>query len=559
MSAERVEDELRALLIEDNPADARLLELLVSECSTPIALKHVLRLSEGLEFLREDSYDVVLLDLSLPDAQGIETVTRTHVTAPEVAIIVLTGLNDEKAALKAVHEGAQDYLVKGQFDGNLLLRAIRYAMERKRTEESARSLIREQSARASAEAAERRSRFLSEASRALSSSLDYDTTLASAAALAVPMVADCCFVDLSQENGRIRRVGAIAPNGMSPELWREEPRDMPTDPEDPVGRVLRGGEVGRLAGFTEPVHQAMRIPERWRNIQPRSALLVPLHVRNRILGAMTFIAAQSGRRRGRDDLLALEFASRAALALDNARLYRAREQILEVVSHGLRTPLSTMLGNLALIRDSDVEPRGPLELISRSAQHMSRLIEDLLDMGRIEAGTFVLDQQPLEVSVLLDEVSRSLRPAAESRGQKLQVAVAEGLPLVHADRRRILQVFWNLVSNGLKLAPTGGTVDLSARAQDREVRFDVVDSGPGMPEKELARVFEPYGQGAVPSLRGEGLGLSLAKAVVEAHGGKIGATSSSSGTTFFFTLPRVGERKRISGAAPTLSTESPAS
>ena len=182
---------LRVLLVEDDPAARFLLEELVEEIRTfPLQLHYAERLSEALELLRQVPIDVLLLDLSLPDAQGVETVTRAHAEAQALAIVVLTSLDDEQTALRAMHAGAQDYLVKGTVDSALLGRSIRYALQRKRAEESARHLAREQMARVSAESSARRSRFIAESSRVLASSHDCEANLSSVARLALPMLAD---------------------------------------------------------------------------------------------------------------------------------------------------------------------------------------------------------------------------------------------------------------------------------------------------------------------------------------------------------------------------------
>jgi signal transduction histidine kinase len=224
--------------------------------------------------------------------------------------------------------------------------------------------------------------------------------------------------------------------------------------------------------------------------------------------------------------------------VDNARLYRARELLLEVVSHDLRTPLTTILANLALIEDFKAPPKGPLETLARAAHQMNYLVEDLLDMSRLERGTFALDRQPMDVTVLLDEVAQSLRSNAEVRGLQLNVVASRDLPNVYADRRRLTQVLWNLVGNGFKFTPAGGKVELRAVAFEDELRLEVADNGPGIPDSQLPHLFERFWQGDSRDVRGVGVGLSIAKAIVEAHDGKIGVASTGSGTTFFFTLPR---------------------
>src|SRR6185369_3854230 len=183
-------EEVTALLIEDNPTDVLLLEEMVTGARVRLKLLHAERLEDGLALLRNASFDVVLLDLSLPDAQGVETVSRTYATRRDVPIVILTGMDDERLAIQAMHAGAQDYLVKGRFDHHLLARAILYARERKRAEAAQQRLVREQAARAGAEAAERNARFLSDVSRALASSLIPDEMLAGLARLTVPGMAD---------------------------------------------------------------------------------------------------------------------------------------------------------------------------------------------------------------------------------------------------------------------------------------------------------------------------------------------------------------------------------
>ncbi|HZN91448.1 MAG TPA: ATP-binding protein [Myxococcales bacterium] len=532
------DDEVTGLLIEDNPSDAFLLKELVADGRTRLKLLHAERLEDGLALLRGASFDVVLLDLSLPDARGIETVTRTYATRRDVPIIVLTGTDDEQIAMQAMHAGAQDYLVKGHVDRNLLTRSILYARERKRTEAANQRLVREQAARAGAEAAERSARFLADASRALASSLDYDKTLSTMAGLVVPVVADCCLIDLIDGNGQVRRVGAMSLDGDTPEQWREDLGEVPKAPQDPVAQALRTGEAVDLPVLSEVTSRMLRLPQKCSHLLTRTAVIAPMLARGRTLGTMTLVSWSPGRRHGHVALLAQELAGRAALAVDNARLFRARELLLEVVSHDLRTPLTTMLACLSQIEDLKSPPQLSLETISRAAHQMNHLVEDLLDMSRLERGTFALDRQPMDVTVLLEEVVQSMRSHAELRGLRLDMIASRNLPNVYADRSRVLQVLWNLVGNGFKFTPAGGKVELRAVAFEDELRLEVADNGPGIPDAQLPHLFERFYQGDTGDHRGVGVGLSIAKAIVEAHGGKIGVTSSGEGTSFYFTLPR---------------------
>jgi signal transduction histidine kinase/DNA-binding NarL/FixJ family response regulator len=525
-------DVVRTLLVEDNPGDARLLRELLSEVTTiRTRLLHSARLSDAVEILRNEPIDVLLLDLSLPDAHGVDTVSRANAAAPLVPIVVLTGLDDESIAVRAVSAGAQDYLVKGQVDGQLLGRAIRYAMERKRAEESARRLLHEKAARAQAE--EKRSRFLAEVSRTLAATLDYEATLSSVAKLAVPLLADCCILDLVQDNG-IRRAALAFKDGLETELPRDSRALATASDEEPAVRALRTGEPVMLEDVSDPVRAALALPARIPS--PRSVISLPLVARSRTLGAMTFVSSE--RPYGYDDVaLAGELAGRAALAIDNSRLYRAREEVLWVVSHDLRTPLSVMRGHIELMLSGSGTPDG-LAAVDRAAAHMSRLIQDLLDVTRLDAGTLSIQPRRLGINVLLEDAEEMLRPVAEANGLTLSTDEADGLRPLRADRDRVLQVLWNLVGNAVKFTPSGGSVTVSVLPDGDMARFAVSDTGPGIPEKDLPRVFDRFWQATRSDKRGAGLGLSIARGIVEAHGGRIWVDSVlHHGTTFSFTLP----------------------
>jgi signal transduction histidine kinase/DNA-binding NarL/FixJ family response regulator len=525
-------DVIRTLLVEDNPGDARLLRELLSEVtSLRTRLQHAARLSDAVEILRNETIDVLLLDLSLPDAHGVDTVSRANAAAPLVPIVVLTGLDDESTAIRAVHAGAQDYLVKGQVEPQLLGRAIRYAMERKRAEENARRLLHEKAARAQAE--EKRSRFLSDVSRTLAVTLDYEATLSSVAKLAVPILADCCLLDLVQDNG-IRRAAFASRDSLEAELPRESRSLASASDDEPAVRALRTNEPVMLEDVPHNVRDALCLPSAFP--PPRSVISLPLVARSRTLGAMTFVSAE--RPYTHDDLaLAGELAGRAALAIDNSRLYRAREEVLWVVSHDLRTPLSVMRGHIELMRSGSGAPDA-LDAVDRAAAHMNRLIQDLLDVTRLDAGTLAIQPRRLGINVLLEDAEEMLRPVAENSGLSLITDEPEGLPPLHADRDRVLQVLWNLVGNACKFTPPGGSVTLSVHPDGQMACFAVSDTGPGISEKDVPRVFDRFWQATRTDKRGAGLGLSICRGIVEAHGGRIWVSSVlQQGSTFSFTLP----------------------
>lgn len=227
---------------------------------------------------------------------------------------------------------------------------------------------------------------------------------------------------------------------------------------------------------------------------------------------------------------------------------RVREQVLSIVSHDLRSPLHVISAAAELLRMLPPEERGeaeadPLRTIARSVQRMDRLIRDLLDISRIEAGRFSVERAPVDLTSLLEEACEALRPQAEKEALELECLVPEDLPPISADRGRIFQVLENLIGNAVKFTPERGRITVRAQATDGEVQCSVSDTGPGMAEEEREHLFDPFWRGRDRPAEGAGLGLSISKGIVEAHGGKISVESKvGEGSRFDFTVPIGGDR-----------------
>ena len=255
---------------------------------------------------------------------------------------------------------------------------------------------------------------------------------------------------------------------------------------------------------------------------------------------------------GESDLrLAEALADRAAIAIENARLYRAsvhatqlRDQVLGVVAHDLRNPLSTILMQTSALKRQGPEPerrsQKPMEVIHRAATRMNRLIQDLLDVARMEAGQLTIERARLSAGGLIAEAVEMQRPLASSSSLELRVDVDPAVAEVWGDRDRLLQVFENLIGNAIKFTQAGGRITAGATSRDDEVVFWVADTGCGIPSEHLPHVFDRFWQATRAGRQGAGLGLPIAKGIVEAHGGRIWVESTAgSGSTFFFTIPRV--------------------
>ncbi len=405
-------------------------------------------------------------------------------------------------------------------------------------------------------AAEGHQQLLIEATRLLGTTLDDETGPSKLVRFVVPRFADNCFVTLLDARGQLTEVAvAHADPVLEQRLLGGLHHPHPFQPRTPVGphKVLRTGEPELVPDVTEIwLDFAYHDPEGRKlasEVAPRSVLLVPLRSRGRTFGLITFVMAASGRRFGPADFtLGQELGRRLALALDNARLYQtaqhaihARDDVLGIVAHDLRSPLNaiTTSASVLLRRPAEDEQlRRHLGLIQRSSQQMERLIQDLLDVTRLEAGNLVLEQRSEDVAALVKEASEMFDDAAREKQLRLECHVEEDVPAVYVDRFRVLQALSNLLGNALKFTPAGGSVTLRAARDGPDVRFSVSDTGPGIPEEQRAHVFDRFWQARETARAGAGLGLSIARGVVEAHGGRIWVDSRPGvGSTFSFTLP----------------------
>jgi signal transduction histidine kinase len=414
-------------------------------------------------------------------------------------------------------------------------------------------------------------RFLADAGRTLASSLDYDTTLQAVAELAVPRVACYCVVYVFEEDGRVRRVGlAHEDPARLPALRRLSDFLLDRGAPPRLAEAIPDGELVLVSPVTDAWMRGIAESEEhlalMRGLAPTSLILQTLSVRGRPLGVLELASTRTDRHYGRDDLLlARELARIAATAIDNARLYqraqeaiRARDEVLRVVSHDLRNPIGAVVMGSAFLQDELSEQLGDgplgrtLHTIRRSAERANRMIDDLLDISRIEAGRLAIEAAPEPLAPLLEEALEAQRRAALEQGVELRLRAAGPLPWVRADRDRLLQVLGNLIGNALKFTPAGGRVEVGAVPDGEEVRVFVEDTGPGIPAEQLPHLFDRFWQARRADRRGLGLGLAIVRGLVAAHGGRIWVESEPGrGSRFQFTLPLaprpVAEPRRARG------------
>ena len=418
-------------------------------------------------------------------------------------------------------------------------------------------------------------KFLVEASAMLAASLDYETTLRSLARLAVPFLADWCIVYVVDDDRAIRPIAVAHEDGAKSELVWEAERAENQDADAPTGvaKAIRTGQSELYAEIPETAEAAMvEGVERFRvarQLGLRSAMIVPLVARGRTLGAITFATSDSGQRYGLSDLaLAEDLARRAALAVDNARLYREaqdanrlKDEFLATLSHELRTPLTSILGWTNLLRSvkfDDATGARALETIERNARSQKQLIDDLLDASRIITGKLRLEVRPTQLASIVTVSCESLRPAAEAKGIEVRRALDESASLVAGDAERLQQVVWNLLSNAVKFTPEGGRVEVRLERAGSQAELSVADTGEGIKAEFLPYVFDRFRQADQTTTRthgGLGLGLAIVRHLVELHGGTVAVESAGEGkgATFRVRLPLLAYASRGEAEQQTAS------
>jgi PAS domain S-box-containing protein len=427
------------------------------------------------------------------------------------------------------------------------------------------------------ERAEQAARFLADAGATLGALVDAQSALQQVARLAVPALADWCVVDLAGADGQPRRVAVAhadpARHAQLRELSRHPPR---TDAPHGAGLALRTGQSELAREVTDEMIEAVvRDTDHLaalRGLGMRSFLCVPLLSRGRAVGAVSFVAAESGRRYDEQDLaVAEELGRRAGVALENARLYeelkevdRRKDEFLALLAHELRNPLAPIRNSLHAMQLAGADPviaARARAMMERQVGHLVRLVDDLLDVSRIMRGRIELRREGVELAAVVARAVETARPLIEAGRHELNVEIPADPVRLNADPVRLAQVFGNLLANAAKYTEPGGHIGLTGEPVKGEIVVRVRDTGIGIPADMLARVFEPFVQtdaAREKSQGGLGLGLALVKSLVELHGGTVVACSDGPGRGSEFVvrlpgLPNAECRSPIAAEAAPIS------
>jgi signal transduction histidine kinase len=407
---------------------------------------------------------------------------------------------------------------------------------------------------------ERQLRFLANLGQVLAAALECDDTVASTVRFVVPEVADGCVVRLI-DHGELR---VVTGDHRRPERKAEilalatKMQESGKFPEE-LRTALRTGRpvaVQKGEGIT-PASGERHIADYLPSMGIESYAVVPLVNRGKVIGTMSFISDDSRHHFDGSDLnFMTAIANRVALSIGKARLYqeaqdaiRAREEILAIVAHDLKSPLASIGLAAELLERLSPATQGKAEeyagMIQKLVDQMDRLVKDLLDFGRMQSGTFSILAEEVDLAAALAPPLESARLLAAARDQRLEVNEFPVGTRARFDEDRVVRVLSNLLGNAIKFCPRGGLIRVAVALPESGVEISVTDNGPGIPKEELPKVFERYWQAKEARKKGSGLGLAIAKGIVEAHGGRIWVESEfGKGCRFTFTLPGAASAAR---------------
>lgn len=500
------------------------------------------RCGQVLEAIRREGPDVVLMDLILPDGDGIELLPFMREVDPHLPVVIITGHANLEHALQALRRGAYDFLTK-PFSGDLVLNAVRRAREKRRADLQGRHLMLELSQKVN------EFLVLHQIGEAVSSTLELDEVLLviveSARNALVSEASSLLLVD--EATGDLVFEVALGERGRMTKAMRLKPG------QGLVGWVATRGEAVAVADVRTDPRFSRQVDEAT-GFATRSVLAVPLKAKGQTIGVLETINKRGGESYDQDDqrLLGL-IAAQAAMAIENAKLYsqvrrqleelqeleKMKEHLMQLLVHDLQNPLTS----LTLYLDRGPErPDDPfLGDARRSCRNLSGLVNDLLDISRMEEKRLTLVPSDVDFGDLLRETVEDFAPVAADDEKQIRADVPPDLPVVRADRGLLGRVLANLTNNAIRHSFPGGEVVLRVSVDGGALRVDVIDQGEGIPPEFHQKVFEKFGQveSKMRSHRtGRGLGLTFCKMAVEAHGGRIWVTSApGQGSTFSFTVP----------------------
>lgn len=571
MIEETAMNTLRFLLLEDSKIDADLIQAILADGEIECELVRVETQADFLAALANHPFNLILADYSLPSFDGKSALELAQVQYPDLPFIFVSGTLGEEVAVEMLKGGATDYVLKQRLDR--LVPAVKRALQ-----ESQEKIARKQAEKRLVDYTNRL-QLLVEASRTFSESiLDLQSLVETICRSVSELLGDVCILWLISEDEQWLQAKAVYhPDRQAMtrlrQIWAASPQKMG---EGFVAKVLQRQKTFMATAISKQELRTFIKAEYLTDLEQlhvNDLLLIPLQVRERVLGLLSLYRLDLENRYTVDDQLFLQdLADRAALAIDNARLYqksqeanRIKDEFLAVLSHELRSPLNAILGWLSLLRSRKFDEKTTkraLETVERNAKAQAKLVEDLLDVSRIIQGKLHLNQRSLELLPLVNTAIDTIRPSAEAKNVQLFSSSTLTSERILGDPERLQQIIWNLLSNAVKFTPQGGRIEvklerttssITSQAKDSTqtpqiyAQLSITDSGKGIRREFLPYVFERFRQADSSITRdhgGLGLGLAIVRHLVDLHSGTVHADSpgEGQGATFRICLPLLLEQ-----------------
>lgn len=548
-------DLVNILIVDDLPEKHVVMNSILEELGQNIVSARSGR--EALRLILQMEFAVILLDVNMPDIDGLETASmiRQYKKTAQTPIVFITAYVDEEQAAKGYALGAVDYIsspvVPGVLRSKVKVFVDLHRMNRQLQQQAVEreALARSEAARTAAEDATRRAAFLSDASQRLSMSLNIDATAQALADIAVPGLGAMAAVALLDSHGDLHcRCLKIAggPDPSAGPVVLECHRELSAS----MAATVRSAMLSRKIAFLPATElcaastaSAVAPQPAWPELPAdhEEMAICPLVAREQMLGALILFGKVGGFAQA-DAALLSEVVGRASIAMENARLYtlvqeadRRKNEFLAMLAHELRNPLAPIRNAVHIIHSSHVvNPKvaWARDVIARQVDHMSRMIDDLLDVSRIVRGKVTVHMEPVLLSTLCEHAVEASSPLLAARNQELTVRLPAEAVVLQGDLVRLSQVLSNLLNNASKFTDQHGKIELNASLQEEGVTLFVSDNGQGIEPEFLPHVFDLFAQGDQALDRaqgGLGIGLTLVKHLVELHNGKVEAYSEGKG------------------------------
>lgn len=554
---------INILLVEDNPGDARRIELMLESGEMAYRLNTAVSLQATLQLLTTQPAQVVLLDLTLPDSTGVETVRTLRAAHPWTPIVVLTGLEDEQIITEAATAGAHDYLVKQELTPSILHRALRYALERHYQEEQLR---------VSQIAYQRQARELNLLNRIIST--------ASTSKSEFQVMHDTCL-EIAHFYGSLRTLILL-------HQYQDSLLTVEAEAHQPHLQPLRGRQLDleseSIFAAVSSLEQSLILPTLPLRLQhflatPTNSKLViqPLHLSGQHIGYFMLNLPTEHQMSASDARLLGMVAEEIGLTLEKIQLYgrlqaytneleervqsrtqalaEANEQLKSLdklkskfvsdVSHELRNPLTNLTLYLELL---EYAPPGKqakyFSTLRNQVRRLSNLVEEILTLSRLESNRYTHLYQPVDFNYLVQQVVTVHKARAQSKQLKLTFTPTSPLPPAWGEPNQLTQIVTNLLDNALNYTAQGSirlSTSLHQNGGHREIELGVSDTGMGIPQEDLPHIFERFYRGSQidrEAMAGTGLGLGIVSEIVALHNGRIDVSSTPNiGTTFTVHLP----------------------